>query len=78
MGLEFNYCECGCHGHEASAGVVHYWIFNDLQGSFYLHQGHGRLSPRLGAFVSFEAAEREANAHVRAVIKKMTDDLGEG
>lgn len=74
--MDFKYCECGCHGHEASAGPVHYWIFNDLEGSYYLHKGHGRLSPRLGAYMSFEAAERAATEDARAEIKRMTDALG--
>lgn len=61
MKLDFEYCECGCHGHEASPGMnVHYWIFNDLKGTYRLHRGHGWMSPVISTHKSFKDAEKAA------------------
>lgn len=75
--LTFKYCECGCHGHEASpGGRVHFWILNDLEGGFFLHRGHGRLSPLIGKFDSFPKAVRAATKEVRALAKQLLKEVG--
>lgn len=71
MALNFEYCECGCHGHEASAGALHFWIFNNLKGRFFLHQGHGWLSPKLSEHTSFQDAEKAANEVVKGELTKL-------
>ena len=60
--LRWKYCECGCHGHEVGAKGLQLWLFNDLKGSFFLHEGHGFISQRLGVFSSFEEADNAAAA----------------
>jgi hypothetical protein len=78
-GLDFEYCECGCHGFEASAGAVHFWIYWDLDEhftGFKLHQGHGWTSPRIGSFPTLGKAKAEANKLARLTLKKMQKDLG--
>lgn len=71
MALNFEYCECGCKGHEASAGKLHFWIYNDLRGNYYLHQGHGWMSPKIGQHTSFEAAQRQAMGVVKDELTKL-------
>ena len=63
--LEFEYCECGCHGHEAARKGLYYWIYNDLGDppKFYLNNGHGFLGVRIGVYKSFEEAEAAAQLH---------------
>jgi hypothetical protein len=73
--MNWEYCECGCHGHEASAGVLHFWLFNDLKGNFYLHRGHGWLSPRIGRFKTWEEAEAKAVEVVNSEIIKLQSAL---
>ena len=69
--MNWDYCECGCHGHEAIAGQIRFWIFNDLLGNFYLHRGHGRLSPLIEMFTSWQDACNKANQIVQEEIDKM-------
>ena len=71
MALNFTYCECGCHGHEASVGNLHFWLFNDLQGGFFLHKGHGRYSPRLSSHTSWESATGAANEVAKEELMKL-------
>lgn len=73
--MEWEYCECGCHGHEASAGNDHYWLFNDLKGNYFLHRGHGWLSPLIGKYQSFQEAADKAEELVKAEIQKMQEAL---
>lgn len=72
--LHFEYCECGCHGHEANLGTAHYWIYNDLKGNFQLHKGHGWMAPVLGTYTSFTAAKEEAQKHVTQIVKEMLEE----
>lgn len=62
--LDFNYCECGCKGYEASAGKLHFWIYWDLGTNFYLNEGHGSLGNRLGVFKTMEEAKKRATDRV--------------
>lgn len=66
MALNWEYCECGCHGHEAGIRGTMFWIYSNLQGSFYLHQGHGFLSPRIGIYKTWEEADAKANEAFQA------------
>lgn len=68
----FEYCECGCHGHQWRD----FWLFNDLKGTFYLHQGHGWLSPLIGKFKSFKEAESHAFGIARKEAKQILEECG--
>ena len=74
--LKFTYCECGCHCHEATSGRMHFTIYNDLGGNFYLNQGHGICAAQIKVFKSFQACVNLAMRMVEAEIKKMQKDVG--
>lgn len=82
MALDWEYCECGCHGSEAHAGPFYFWIFNDLKGGYFLHTGHGWHSPRVGKFSSQEEARGKAQeilgAEAGAVIMEIRGALKPG
>ena len=78
--VDWEYCECGCHGHELRLGPLYYWMFNDLGrgGSakrFHLNTDHSGLGSRLGSFSSFEEADRAARTHAKLIIKKRREEL---
>lgn len=73
--LNFNYCECGCHGYEASVGNLHLWIFWDLKESYHLHRGHGWVSPKIKTCSSMEEAVELATDLARVELEKMQADL---
>lgn len=78
-GLNFEYCECGCHGFSASAGALHFWIYwglNEHFKGFKLHQGHGWTSPLIDTFPTLAKAEAAATKLARVGLKKMQKDLG--
>lgn len=66
--LVWEYCECGCHGHEASYFGLNFWLFNNLGSrgdaskpdTFYLHAGHGRCAPLIGRYSSWVEAQAAA------------------
>lgn len=61
--LNWEYCECGCHQHTASIAGVHYSMFNDLKGGYFLgvnsHRAYWREDGNL-KFKSFEDADEAA------------------
>jgi hypothetical protein len=74
--INWEYCECGCHGHEATVKGTHYWVFNDLgpkrdgNGSlFHLHRGHGFMGVKLGEFDGFETVDSYINTMQSGGIK---------
>jgi len=69
--LDFNYCECGCKGYEASAGHLHFWIYWDLAESYHLHRGHGWASPKIKTCSSMEEAVALATEEAKAELVKM-------
>lgn len=69
--LDWEYCECGCHGHELEIGGQYFWLFDDLEGSFYLRNGHKYGGISLGTFKSFEAA----SDHVRSILKDSLKEI---
>jgi hypothetical protein len=78
--VNWEYCECGCHGHELLLGPLYYWMFNDLGrgGStkhFHLNTRHSDLGDHLGSFSSFEEADSAARAHAKSVLKKSLEEL---
>lgn len=75
--MNWEYCECGCHGHEASAGSVHFWLFNDLKGNLFLHRGHGWMSPLIAKYKDSEwkLADAQANLIVKEEIDNMKKAL---
>ncbi|MDP2933822.1 MAG: hypothetical protein Q8N81_06890, partial [bacterium] len=78
--IQWEYCECGCHGYELQLGHAYYWMFNDLGegGSskpFHLHTGHSGLGEHIGSFSSFKAADRAARERAKGVLKKRRTEL---
>jgi hypothetical protein len=69
MALDWKYCECGCHGHEAEAGHLAFWLYNDLQGGYHLHRD-SRYGLKIGRFDSFDAADAAAMVFVKAEAEK--------
>ncbi len=67
--IEFEYCECGCHGHYLSLPGNSYWIYNDLKGTYFLHKGHGMYSPLIGKFSSHYDAAISVYEQIQADIK---------
>ena len=76
--LDWKYCECGCHGHEVAVGSLYLWLFNDLEkpkAAYTLHKGHGWLSPKIGKFDSFDAADKAGYELAKVELTKMKDEL---
>jgi hypothetical protein len=48
--IQFEYCECGCHCHEAYSKGIGYTIYNSLEkkNAFSLRRGHGILGTQIG------------------------------
>jgi hypothetical protein len=76
MALEWEYCECGCHGHEGGVQGNMLWIYNDLKDNFYLHRGHGFTSPRVGVYKTWEEASAKGNEVFREGALKLQEKLG--
>ncbi len=68
--LNFKYCECGCHGFEASRNGQHFWIYNDLRGGFHLHLGHGFIGQKIGSYYSYAKAIKAAEKLVSSGVPK--------
>jgi hypothetical protein len=69
--LNWEYCECGCHQHAANLAGIHYSIYNDLQGTYYLgidtHRAYDHRSPK---FKSMADADKAAATHAEETIVK--------
>lgn len=68
--LNFEYCECGCHGFEATKKGLSYWIYMQLSVSsksgkelFHLYRGHGWLGEKLSVHETYEMAKAAAANH---------------
>ncbi len=74
---DWEYCECGCHGHVLKLGTLSYWLFNDLSGgkSFHLYRGHGGMGEHLGDFLSFEKADQATRKNAKPIIRKLLKEL---
>jgi hypothetical protein len=69
--IPWEYCECGCHGHEARIGSLYYWLYNDLKGTFHLNTAHrGSSNTEIGRYASIEAANVVVGEHVRGQLKE--------
>jgi hypothetical protein len=75
MALEFEYCECGCKGHEATAGSLDFWLFNDLKGKYTLNKGHGWMGARIGVYKSHEQAVGVATEMAMKEMVKIMEKL---
>lgn len=73
--MNWEYCECGCHGHEAHAAGIYFWLFNDLKGNYTLHRGHGWLSPVIGKYKSWEEAEEKAREILKEALVELREAL---
>ena len=73
--LKWKYCECGCHGHDLSVAGLDFWMFNDLEGNYSVHSGHGWMSPKIGTLKSFKAADAFVCARLRKVQREIAKVL---
>ena len=71
--VEFEYCECGCHGSEATLGNHYVWLFDSLPTKnvsgftpkgFHLYEGHGSFSKLIGEYSTFEEAQKAATDYL--------------
>lgn len=57
--IDWEYCECGCHGFTVSIGDEYFWAYVHLPSekiSVYSNT-HGPYGTRIGTFDSFEEAD---------------------
>ena len=73
--MRWEYCECGCHGHESGAGGTYFWLYNDLKGNLTLYRGHGFYGEKLGTYKEWEDADNKANEIMEQAIKKMKESM---
>jgi predicted AlkP superfamily pyrophosphatase or phosphodiesterase len=66
--MSWGYCECGCHGNELTIDAQYFWLYNNLEGVFYLHTAHGPLSPLVKLCSSYEEAGCVAENYVKLMI----------
>lgn len=69
--LDFEYCECGCHGFELSVAGQYFWVNDDLKGNYDVHSGHGWISHRLIRLKSWD----EVRAYVRGKLEDAAKEL---
>lgn len=71
--LPWEYCECGCHGHElvVSKGC-YFWCYQPepIGKKFVLRSGHGILGPHIGTFKSW----REVDEALVPILRAMAED----
>lgn len=78
--LNWEYCECGCHGSELRIGGEYFWSLTDWpekngkpdydKPMFHLNDGH-KYGKHLGTFKTSE----ERDEHVRGIIRKHMEEL---
>jgi hypothetical protein len=79
--LPWEYCECGCHGHELSVAGQHFWCLTTWPElgtdkppstySFHLHSGHGWISPKIGEYKSWTKVNAEVRKRLSAALKEL-------
>lgn len=74
--LEFTYCECGCKGSESlMIGQTVFWLYDDLQGNVFLHEGHGHLSPLIKKCSSHKEAVKLATDKAKELLTQEQENL---
>ena len=70
--LNWEYCECGCHGHELNVAGK-YWVFNDLGNppTLYLKNGHKWSGIELGKFKSYKEIDSYIIKELKAEYRKL-------
>ena len=69
--IQWEYCECGCHGDTQSIAGVHFWqIFSN--NIYILRIGHGFCGMPLGEFETINDANKEV---LRSLNYEFKDDL---
>lgn len=74
--LNFEYCECGCHGYAADAESFSYSIYWDLRENFYTHRGHGLTGYRIGTYNSYNVAKEACNQDAERRLNDLHKALG--
>jgi hypothetical protein len=72
----WNYCECGCKGSEVSIGAYYFWLYNDIKGSYHLHQGHSQYSPKIGQYNKMSEATSTVKKIMVNNLKEISEYLG--
>jgi hypothetical protein len=76
MPVNFEYCECGCHCHEADVGGIYFKLYNDLKGNFYLSTKVSGKTNQV-RYDTWDDAVEAATKTIRETAKKMLADIGE-
>lgn len=76
--VDWEYCECGCHGHSLSNSPMERWMYNTLQSApaFHVYRGHGQYGVCIGKFNTFEEADQfvknELRPYAQALMEYVT------
>lgn len=70
--MKWEYCECGCHCHVASAGKISFHLLNDLRGGYWLKRSPFDTGVK---HTSFEDADKAANEIVKNEMREMQKAL---
>lgn len=75
--LPWEYCECGCKGHELIVGENCYWCSMQLKPirRYHLYIGHGITGKFLGTFHSWKGLDAALAPILRAAAEKHTKIL---
>ena len=73
--LPWEYCECGCHGHQLSFGDIQLWSYNNLHGKLSLYVGHSSYGLLLGEFKTLAAETRAARKYLREQLAEARETL---
>lgn len=75
--LPWEYCECGCHGHELKVGKnCYYWCFIQLEPSrrYHLHTNHGFTGQKLGVFKTWREVDDALAPIIKATVESFSRD----
>lgn len=62
MRLPWKYCECGCKSSVLEIGGLHFSLYNDLQGGYFLSEQHGARTAGT-KYGSIQAASEVVRTH---------------
>ncbi|MBX4210534.1 hypothetical protein KW783_01010 [Candidatus Parcubacteria bacterium] len=80
--IGWEYCECGCHGHDIHFGPVYFWMLNTLskeEKPFKLNRVHrGYANTELGTYSTFQEADQAAREHAKEELAKLRKEVDRG
>ncbi len=77
--LNWEYCECGCHGYELVGAPIHRWCLLVLDGRdkpYFLHEGHGYIGRKMGQYSTMKEADDVVVAELEVIYKDLGKMLG--